>query len=65
VGVSPNLVRIVQPQPPTEIIERPAPGTLARGVWEAPPWVFYASAGVVLLAALLYGARRAGFLRRR
>lgn len=45
--------------------ERPPPGSLARGVWEAPAGAFYASAAVVLLAALLYGAGRAGLLRRR
>ncbi|MGO8999682.1 MAG: hypothetical protein ACLQVI_40675 [Polyangiaceae bacterium] len=47
------------------IVERPEPGTLARGVWEAPAWAFYASAAVVLLAAILYLAWRAGLLRRR
>jgi hypothetical protein len=44
---------------------RPDPGTLARGVWEAPAWAFYVTAGVVLLAALLHGARLTGILRRR
>jgi len=33
-----------------ETIERPDPG-LARGLWEAPSWVFY----VVLVAAVVGG----------
>jgi hypothetical protein len=35
---------------PTETVQRPSPG-LARGRWEAPPWVFYA----VLVAAVVGG----------
>jgi hypothetical protein len=50
---------------PTEIVSRPEPHTLARGLWEAPPWAFYASMAVVLLAAILYVIDRAGLLRRR
>jgi hypothetical protein len=49
----------------TEVVVRPDAGTLARGVWEAPPWMFYAGATVVLLAAALYGAARFGWLKRR
>lgn len=47
---------------PTETVTRPDPG-LARGVWEAPPWALWAGLGVVLVAAALYVARRAGLLR--
>jgi hypothetical protein len=35
---------------PTETVQRPPPG-LARGRWEAPPWVFYA----LIVAALVGG----------
>jgi hypothetical protein len=48
-----------------EIVSRPDPGTLARGVWEAPAWAFYAGGAIVLLAALLYVAGRAGWLRKK
>jgi hypothetical protein len=50
---------------------RPEEGSLARGVWEAPPWAFYASAAVVVLAALVFWVRLArssglvGLVRRR
>jgi hypothetical protein len=60
---------------PAETLQRPEPGSLARGAWEAPAWAFYVAGGVVLLAALLYlyvtlyatlhAAGRAGLLRRR
>ncbi len=53
------------PTEPTEIVQRPAPGTLARGAWEAPAWAFYAAAGLVLLAAALYAAARLGLVKRR
>jgi hypothetical protein len=48
-----------------EIVSRPDPGTLARGVWEAPAWAFYAGAAVVVLAAVLYVARRVRLLRKK
>lgn len=47
----------------TEIVHRPDPG-LARGVWEAQPWVFYVLAGAMLLGGGLYAAGRLGLLRR-
>ena len=50
---------------PVEVVRRPDPGTLARGVWEAPPWGFYAGAALVLLAAALYAAWRFGWLKRK
>jgi hypothetical protein len=53
------------PSAPAETVVRPEPGTLARGVWEAPAWAFYAAAALVVLAALLYAARSAGLFRRR
>ena len=46
-----------------EIVTRPDPG-LARGVWEASPVALYAGLGVVLAAATLYAAARAGLLAR-
>ena len=45
----------------TEIVTRPDPG-LARGKWEAPPWVFWAMLGVILVGSLAYLLRRMGFL---
>lgn len=44
------------------VVHRPDPG-LARGMWEAPPWLFLVA--VLLLAATLglYVAHRAGKLR--
>jgi hypothetical protein len=50
--------------PPTETVERPAPG-LARGHWEAPPWVFYAVIAAAVLGGLTWAltalrARRRG-----
>ncbi len=53
------------PRAPSETVVRPDAGSIARGVWEAPPGAFYAAGAVVLVAALLYGARMAGLLRRR
>jgi hypothetical protein len=49
---------------PTETVQRPAPG-LARGRWEAPPWVFYAVFALAVLGGLTWGlaalrARRKG-----
>jgi hypothetical protein len=45
-----------------QVVVRPEPG-LARGLWEAPPWVFIALLGAVAVAALGWAA--ATFLRRR
>ena len=42
-----------------ETVVRPPPG-LARGVWEARPWLFYVIAAAVVVAALGYALRRAG-----
>ncbi len=47
----------------TEVVRRPDPG-LARGVWEAPPWAFWAALVLVVAAATLYALNRAGVLRR-
>ncbi len=38
---------------PTESVERPAPG-LARGRWEAPPWVFVLVAVATVLTSLAW-----------
>jgi hypothetical protein len=38
----------------TETVERPPPGTLARGAFEAPAWAFYLVLVIVLLAAASY-----------
>jgi hypothetical protein len=48
---------------PREIVLRP--DGMRRGVWEAPSWFFPVFAGVLVLAAALYGARRMGWLRRK
>jgi hypothetical protein len=45
------------------MLTRPEPG-LARGVWEAPRWVFFVVIAVILVTALVYGLARAGILRR-
>lgn len=47
---------------PAEMVARPEPG-LARGVWEAPPWAFWAVLGVVLVGSILYVLHRAGVIR--
>jgi hypothetical protein len=45
-------------------VHRPDPG-IARGKWEAPTWFFYVVFAVVALAAIGYGAQRAGLFKRR
>jgi hypothetical protein len=49
-----SLLLIIEPPLapplPTETVQRPPPG-LARGRWEAPPWLFYA----VIVAAVVGG----------
>jgi len=47
---------------PTEIVARPDPG-LARGKWEAPPWVFWAFLALVVLGSVAYLLRRLGILK--
>ncbi len=47
------------PNPDHETVQRPPPG-LARGVWEARPWLFYAIAAAVVVAAIAYALRRTG-----
>jgi hypothetical protein len=47
----------------TELVTRPDPG-LARGKWEASPWMFWAMLGAILVGALTYTLRRMGFLSR-
>jgi hypothetical protein len=47
-----------------ETVSRPDPG-LAQGVWEAKPVAFYAAGGVVVAAAVIYAAVRAGLFRKR
>lgn len=46
----------------TEIVKRPDPG-IARGKWEAPPWLFWAALAVVVVGATVYLLRRLGMLR--
>jgi hypothetical protein len=46
------------------LVHRPDPG-LARGVWEAPPWAFYAAGALVVVLALALLAARLGLFRRR
>jgi hypothetical protein len=48
------------PSGPTELVTRP--DGLRRGVWEGPSWVFGAIAAVLVVAVLLWGLRRLGFL---
>jgi hypothetical protein len=48
---------------PTEVVHRPDAG-LARGLVEAPPWMFYILTGVIVVAAGLYAAARLGWLQR-
>jgi hypothetical protein len=45
-----------------QAVVRPEPG-LARGVWEAPPWVFVALLAAAAVAALAWAAT--ALLRRR
>ncbi len=61
------MLRRNEPDPaaaPSEVVTRPDPG-LARGVWEAPAWAFWAALALVLLAAVFYLLRRLGLLRLR
>jgi hypothetical protein len=37
---------------------------MARGLWEAPRWAFFAALGVVLAFALVYVLVRSGVLKR-
>jgi hypothetical protein len=46
-----------------ETVTRPEPG-LARGVWEAPTWAFWAALSAVVVVSTLYALFRAGALRR-
>ena len=46
-----------------ETVTRPEPG-LARGVWEAPSWTFWAALSAVVVVSTLYALFRAGVLRR-
>jgi len=39
-----------------QVVERPEPG-LARGLWEAPVWVFYAIALATIAAGLVWALR--------
>jgi hypothetical protein len=44
-----------QAQAQAQAVVRPEPG-LARGVWEAPPWVFVALLAAAAVAALAWAA---------
>jgi hypothetical protein len=62
--IEPLLIDPLPAETPTETVQRPAAG-LARGHWEAPPWVFYAVLAVAVLGGLTWGlaalrARRKG-----
>ncbi|MGO9833042.1 MAG: hypothetical protein ACLP1X_02370 [Polyangiaceae bacterium] len=39
--------------PPREAVVRPDPG-LARGLWEAPAWVFYLVAALAIVGAVVW-----------
>src|SRR5438874_8122841 len=46
----------------TEVVTRPDPG-LARGKWEAPPWLFWVLLAAIVLGAAAYVLRRLGVLK--
>jgi hypothetical protein len=48
----------------TEVVKRPDPG-LARGVWEAPQWLFWMVGLVAVVLAVGYALVRLGVLKRR
>jgi hypothetical protein len=48
----------------TETVRRPDPG-IGRGVWEAPPLLFWIVGGAALVLAVGYAAARMGLLKRR
>ncbi|HTB73758.1 MAG TPA: hypothetical protein VK762_10970 [Polyangiaceae bacterium] len=50
----PLLIDPLPTETPTETVQRPTPG-LARGHWEAPPWVFYAVIAAAVLGGLTWG----------
>jgi hypothetical protein len=43
------------------MVTRPEPG-LARGVWEAPRWAFFAALAVIVVFAVIYALVRSGLL---
>ena len=50
------------PSAPGEIVHRPDPG-LARGVWEAPPSMFYAAGALAVVVGVVYVLHRRGLVR--
>ena len=48
----------------TETVRRPDPG-IGRGVWEAPPLLFWIVGAAAVVVALGYAAVRMGLLKRR
>ena len=48
----------------TEIVRRPDPG-LGRGVWEAPPLLFWIVGAAAVVVAVAYALGRLGVLKRR
>lgn len=64
-----TLTGMQQPSPPPasatatgESVTRPEPG-IARGVWEAPAWVFWVMLAVIVLGGIGYLLHRLGMLR--
>jgi len=45
-----------------EVVRRPDPG-IGRGIWEGPPWLFWAVAAAAVVVAALYGAHRLGWVK--
>lgn len=46
----------------SDVVVRPEPG-LRRGVWEAPPWAFWAALAVGLAVSTAYLLHRLGIVR--
>jgi hypothetical protein len=52
-SVSVSFVTSIPGAEPTDTVQRPDPG-LARGLWEAPTWIFYAIATTAVVGALIW-----------
>ncbi len=65
---APSAAASVVPSVPasvaTETVRRPDPG-IGRGVWEAPPLLFWIVSVAAVLVAVGYAAARMGLLKRR
>jgi hypothetical protein len=59
-----TAARVVPAPVATETVRRPDPG-IGRGVWEAPPLLFWIVGGAAVVLAVGYAAARMGLLKRR